>query len=364
MSAIPPLIAIRADASSLIGSGHVRRCQSLAEALLDQGATVLFVVRAGMSGEALFDGRAFDAVFLPPCTEPAAVLNDDPAHAHWLGANWQDDAADTLELLGECEVAAVIVDHYALDARWHETVSMGLGCPIVAIDDLADRPLAVAMIVDHNHADSHACKYAVANRHASPIFGGPRFALLGRCFQSAPRNPAAAEVRSIGIFMGGIDRDNYSERAVRGLRGVADFNGPLEIVSTRSNPNLASLLRLAERDGRCRVSLDLPDLAGFFGRHDLHIGAGGGATWERCCVGAPSLAVIVADNQRQVLDPLARLDVLAVTERPEPDEVAIGASARALIDSPALRRRMSHNAKGLVDGWGCARVAREILSLC
>ncbi|MBB4842409.1 UDP-2,4-diacetamido-2,4,6-trideoxy-beta-L-altropyranose hydrolase [Paucibacter oligotrophus] len=364
MSAMPPLIVIRADASSLIGSGHVRRCQSLAEALLDQGAAVLFVVRAGMSGEALFDGRALNTVFLPPRTASAAVRHDDPAHAHWLGASWQDDAADTLEILGERKVAAVVVDHYALDARWHAQVSERLDCKIVAIDDLADRPLAAALIVDHNHAESHARKYAVANQHASPILGGPHFALLGRRFRSASRNPAAADVRSIGIFMGGIDLENYSERVVRGLRDTADFNGDLEIVSTRSNPNLVDLLRLAELDGRCSVSLDLPDLADFFGRHELHIGAGGGATWERCCVGAPSLAVIVADNQRQVLDPLARLDVLAVTDMPAPDATAIGARARALIDSPALRLQLSHNAKELVDGQGCVRVAREIESLC
>ncbi len=364
MHSMPPLIVIRADASSLIGSGHVRRCQSLAEALLDQGVAVLFVVRAGMGGEALFDGRTFDTGFLPPRNAPATVQHDDPAHARWLGTSWKNDATDTLEILSERQVAAVVVDHYALDARWHEQVSAGLCCPIVAIDDLADRPLAAALIVDHNHAESHASKYAVANLRASPILGGPRFALLGQRFQSAPRNPAASEVRSIGIFMGGIDRENYSERVMRSLRDAADFNGALEIVSTRSNPNLTGLLRLAELDGRCSVSLDLPDLADFFGRHELHIGAGGGATWERCCLGAPSLAIIVADNQRLVLDPLARLDVLAVTEMPSPDEAAIGAGARALIDSPALRRRLSHNAKELVDGRGCARVAREITSLC
>lgn len=47
-----------------------------------------------------------------------------------------------------------------------------------------------------------------------------------------------------------------------------------------------------------------PDLSAFFGRYDLQIGAGGGATWERCFVGAPTLAVAYADNHAPVLAPL------------------------------------------------------------
>lgn len=364
MSDMSPLIVIRTDASPLIGSGHVRRCQSLAESLLNRGAAVQFVVRGGMNSEALFESKAFDALFLPRRAEPVAIGHDETEHAHWLGTSWQVDAVDTVKVIGQRKVAVVLVDHYALDARWHERVGAELGCQIVVIDDLADRPLAAAMIVDHNHAESHAYKYAAVNLRASPILGGPRFAMLGRRYQAAPRNPAAEEVCSIGIFMGGIDSENYSERAVRGLRDSANFNGLLEIVSTRSNPNLQGLLKLAELDGRCKVSLDLPDLADFFGRHELHVGAGGGATWERCCIGAPSLAVIVADNQRHVINPLAQLNVLAVPSIPFPDAAAIGACARSLIDRPDFRRQISCRAKELVDGQGCDRVAREISLLC
>ena len=56
--------------------------------------------------------------------------------------------------------------------------------------------------------------------------------------------------------------------------------------------------------------------ADFFGRHDLQIGAGGGATWERCCVGAPSLTLPCSRNQQVVISALAELGILRTTEPP------------------------------------------------
>ena len=38
---------------------------------------------------------------------------------------------------------------------------------------------------------------------------------------------------------------------------------------------------------------------------DLAIGAGGSSTWERCCLGLPTITVVLADNQRGAAAALA-----------------------------------------------------------
>jgi UDP-2,4-diacetamido-2,4,6-trideoxy-beta-L-altropyranose hydrolase len=366
-----PTVVFRTDASTQIGAGHVKRCQSLGAALVRRGMEVVFVTRAGdvpLSG--MFDGQPFTLIELPPVGRAAGApagatpAEPGPAHAHWLGTDWRTDAQATLAGLEGRRIAAVVVDHYGLDAQWHRAVSHALGCRMVAIDDLADRALAVDLIIDHNHAEDHRLKYRAVNPAGAPVLGGPRHALLAQGFENAPRNAAADPVRSVGIFMGGIDRLHQSAAALRGLRETAQFTGNVEIVTTSGNPNLNALREVATADGRAQLTVDAPDLASFFGRHELHIGAGGGATWERCCLGAPSIAVIVAENQRQVLLPLAKLDVLDLVEQEAPDAAQMGAHALALIQQPHQRKALSANAMQLVDGQGCRRIADHLSNLC
>lgn len=366
-----PTVVFRTDASTQIGSGHVKRCQSLGAALVRRGMDVVFVSRASdvpLSG--MFDYQPFTLIELPPADRakgaPAGRTLEAhaPAHAHWLSTDWQTDAQATLACLKGRPVAAVVVDHYALDAHWHRSVGQSLRCRMVAIDDLADRALAVDLIIDHNHAEDHRLKYQAVNPTGAPVLGGPRHALLAEGFENAARNAAADPVRSIGVFMGGIDRLHLSAAALHGLRDTAQFAGEVEIVTTSGNPNLDALRAVATADGRTQMTVDAPDLASFFGRHELHIGAGGGATWERCCLGAPSIAVVVAENQRQVLLPLARLNVLDLVEQEAPDAAQMGAHALALIHQPHKRKALSANAMQLVDGQGCRRIADHFLNLC
>src|SRR5688572_29117437 len=107
-------VAIRADASSVMGTGHVRRCLSLAEALRQAGAHVEFITRAlGIDSAAKIQSAGFPVHLL---SAPAGSVQDsNPPHADWAGVSWQQDAEDTIRALRKADW--VVVDHYAFDAR-------------------------------------------------------------------------------------------------------------------------------------------------------------------------------------------------------------------------------------------------------
>lgn len=354
-------VAIRVDASAAIGTGHLKRCLSLAQALIEAGADVRFVCREldAVAATVLGDS-GIPTRWLPAPAQAFTPAPDAPPHAAWAGVPQTQDAADTAQTLADWHPDTVVVDHYAFDARWHQAVRNALGCGaqglrVLVIDDTADRALDADALLDHNWAPDHRTKYAGRLQRKPLWLCGPRFALLAGAYRGAARYRFHDAVRSVGIFMGGTDPGGVSARVLAACRSTG-FAGPVEVVSTSANPQLTALRDACQRDGNTTLTLDQPDLAAFFTRHDLQIGAGGGATWERCCMGAPTVALALVANQSAVVPGLAALGAVRAA-----DEATLPGVLRELIADPAARQSLAERAAALVDGRGAQRVALALL---
>lgn len=336
-------IVFRLDASAAIGLGHLKRCGALAEALIGLGCECRFLWR----------DLGFDCATV--IHNAGAVSTQMYASEAGESFDWQTDANAFLSSNCGRSVDWVIIDHYALDRKWHEHIKAALRCQIAVIDDLADRPLGGEVLIDQNYHPDHSVKYSSRLLPGTRLLGGPRYALLGSDYARARRYSFSDKVKSIGLFMGGSDPANSSCAALDAV-DAAGFTAPVEIVSTSANPHLETLrTRCAARDDT-RLLVDLPTLADFFARHDLQIGAGGSASWERFCIGVPSIIAGFAENHDQLLVPLAEMGVAKT--------LSIGWSVadlahciQALVESPAERQRLCENGKEMVDGAGSIRTA-------
>ena len=271
--------------------------------------------------------------------------------------DWERDARETAYAMRSWGPDRVVVDHYGLDARWHRRVSEVTGAPVAVVDDLGDRNLETDLLIDHNLAD-HASKYAAYLPSTARILGGPRFALLSPTYRAAQRKPFGERVGSIGIFMGGADPGGVSALALQACREQAGFVGAIEIATTSVNSTLDTLTESCRRWPPSELLIDSPDLISFHLRHDLHIGAGGGAAWERCCLGIPALLLRAAANQDAVIPALVERGVVATVALGSPDDVVcIGRAVAQLVADPERRMAMSLRGRELVDGAGALRVA-------
>jgi len=358
-------VLLRADGSERIGTGHLRRCLVLASALRQAGLKPVLVTRAqdGVAPDVLA-GQSLDVVWLPAQAAP------DRAEARLDPSTQRQDALAFLEAAAPWaaagQVAGVVVDHYGLDAHWHGAIRDMLSSRIAVIDDLANRPLDADVLIDANWHPAPKERYAPhLNRDATTLLG-PAYALLADRFRLSPPSPIETTVRSIGIFVGGTDPADVSAALARSCRG-AGFASDIEVVSTTANARLDALRSALAPDRRTRLTVNASDLAGFFGRHGLHIGAGGTSTWERCCLGAPTVALTVAPNQVDVVAALDTVGVVLWANRDEPlaSRDALAASTtRALMEllpNAHRRRQMSLSGRRLVDGWGAHRVAAFIV---
>lgn len=353
-----PRVAIRVDASATMGTGHLKRCLSLAQALAEAGAQLLFVTRPlDVVAAQVLATQDVAVRWLPP--PPASGMSstdvDAPPHAAWAGVPGTQDAQETAQVLTGWHPYWVVLDHYAFDARWHRAVRNALSCRLLVVDDTADRAIDADALLDHNWDADHRHKYAVRVQRPLRWLTGPRYALVSAVYRHAPRHVFSPEVRSIGIFMGGTDPGGISAWVLAACR-LAGFSGPVEVVSTSANPHLSTLREACAADGRTTLTLDAPDLAAFLAGHDLQIGAGGGATWERCCIGAPTIAIAVAANQSAVVPGLAALGVVRAA-----DESTLTDVLRDLIHNPPARQTLAIRAAALVDGRGAQRVALHLL---
>jgi UDP-2,4-diacetamido-2,4,6-trideoxy-beta-L-altropyranose hydrolase len=363
-------IAIRVDASLQIGTGHLKRCLSLVQALQEQGVQPVLITRAldGVSAQVLRDSPC-PVHWLPaPAGHVDGLCNDEaPPHASWAGVSWGQDARETAGTLRAQRTDWLVVDHYAVDARWHDSLRDALGCPLLVIDDTADRSLSADVLLDHNWDLDHRDRYAARLIREPRWLTGPRFALLAPAYRRASRYRFNDTVRSLGIFMGGTDPGGITIRVLKACR-TAGYSGAIEVVSTSANPHLLSMRTTCAASPGTTLTLDEPDLAAFFARHDLQIGAGGGATWERCCIAVPTIAIVVAVNQSVVVPALDRIGALRAASLPDcqdgvklqglpPFPEVLG----ELLVDPGARERLSRQAASLVDGRGAQRVALTLL---
>ena len=115
-------IVFRVDSGLEIGTGHLMRCLTLADALRVKAVEAVFVTREhhGHVIPAISD-RGHLAVVLPGNTgQPYGDHPSPPAHARWLEADWCVDAAATRAVLKDTGADWLVMDHYALDRTWQQ----------------------------------------------------------------------------------------------------------------------------------------------------------------------------------------------------------------------------------------------------
>lgn len=353
-----PTVLIRVDASQAIGSGHVMRCLSLAAALAERGARLRFACRElpGNLGRLIeSQGYAVDRLPAPAGRfEPRA----DIAHASWLGVDSAQEIDEMQALLGRIGgVDLLLVDHYGLDAAW-QAAMRAHARRIAVIDDLADRAHDADVLLDPLPDEAAEARYRGLLPPSCARLLGPAYALLRPEFAQARslRPPQRGDLERVFVFLGGVDAADVTSRA---LDALVVFDVEAEVVVGAGNVRADAIAARCAREPRWHFSQAVDDIATRMAQADVAIGAGGTTSWERACIGLPSLIVVAADNQRPTAAALERAGCARVLELDAATPQAIAAILRTL-DAGTLRA-LSEAGRTRVDGRGAMRVARCLL---
>lgn len=362
-------VVFRADASVQIGTGHVMRCLTLAEELRRQGHECEFICRAhdGHLGQIITQkGFGLHLLVKPVSEEKQVEAEPALSHADWLGTAWQNDANETHKILQKHQPDWLVVDHYALDARWEREIVKVVG-QIMVIDDLADRKHECTVLLDQNLGRQLSDYDSVVPKSCVKLIG-PEYALLRPEF--AEYRLASLDRRQkpkldrILISLGGIDRANVTGDVIEALAASElPSDVKLDIIMGAGAPYLDEVkIQAAEIPFCTTVSVNVQDMAERMYAADFAIGAAGSTSWERCCMGLPCVLLILAANQVSIGKALKCSGSAATVDTND-----VIPEIRSLINEFCMKtfllKNMSERAQKICDGKGCARVTTA-MSVC
>ncbi|MEY9200321.1 UDP-2,4-diacetamido-2,4,6-trideoxy-beta-L-altropyranose hydrolase [Sinorhizobium fredii] len=358
-------ILFRTDASIDIGTGHVMRCLTLADMLAEAGCECHFVCRVHQGNLIdLIRQRGYAVTELPQEAEATTGGDRDLTHAHWLGVDWPMDARQTIAAIDDAPVDCLIVDHYALDIRWERFVRSSCRY-LMVLDDLADREHECDLLLDQSLGRVATDYQTLVPSHCQ-ILVGPQFALLrpqfaGRRAYSLARRQEAAP-RRLMVTLGGVDKENVTERVLNALERCALPNDTEITVVMGQHAPWADAVRekAAQLPWKTRVMSNVDDMASLMSEADLAIGAAGSTSWERCAVGLPTILMVLAENQREVAQKLAVEGAARIIELGTDFDSAFVGVVESIMRNKTALGTMSERAATICNGEGGSLVARQI----
>ena len=346
------------------------RCLTLADALQQQGAECVFVCRAHEGHMVETVRQKGHAVRVLAFSSGEMRHSDKPdhslLHAHWLGDTSESDALNTQHALrDEGVIDWLVVDHYALDVKWEQ--SMRLICHnLMVIDDLVDREHDCDLLLDQNLGRTEQHYKLLVPTHTK-LLVGPDFSLLrpefATCRSESLSRREQPTLKRLLLSMGGIDKDNLTGRVLDALNQcVMPFDTHITVVMGQHAPWLTAVqAQAAGMSYPTEVLINVQNMAELMMRSDLAIGAAGGTAWERCSLGLPTCAFVVADNQRAGAIALKNEGAVCLMQ----EFTEIIPYLHELFQTETLPRlqQMSHAAAAVTDGQGAKRVSSYLMEV-
>ncbi len=398
-------IVIRVDSSREIGTGHVMRCLSLANGLRQMSATslergkgvetvteVIFCCRdltGNINSVIVQDG--FKLIIVGSFGEVDSVVREGydaisvgskeentsshGMYSHWLPVSEEKDAEEfiasidgTFEkeaFLNRSKIDILIVDHYGLALAWEKKVRPYCE-KLIVIDDLV-RSHDSDVLIDQTYM-REPDEYHSVNGYSGKVLAGTDFAMLRPEFNQIREgidwgvlfdqyDIQKSEQHRLLIAMGGVDSPNASLRVLEALsKAELSWVSEIDLVLSESAPHYDEVRRfVGELDSpTVRLISFTKDMAKLMKSASIAIGAPGTTTWERSCMGLPSVLIPIAENQLGIASIFKKADISKIINL---DDI----STLLLPSLKSIRDEWANNSRKnlkVCDGLGVGRICQ------
>jgi UDP-2,4-diacetamido-2,4,6-trideoxy-beta-L-altropyranose hydrolase len=345
-------LVIRADANSIVGTGHLMRCMALAQGWNDCVGQVTFLshcesenLHKRIRSEG-FNFQPIEFAHPDPCdlNRTISILSDLTKPNHSTKNTW------------------LILDGYHFTPDYQKALRTDI-YNLLVLDDMVH--------LNHYHADIllnqniHAPKLKYPCDKETIKLLGCDYALLRREFLRYRnwRRHTQRRAKKILVTLGGVDPDNVTLKVVKALSLIDDPGLEIKIVVGPSNPNINSLkAALSHLPLNCNLLFNVSDMPSLMAWADVAVSAAGSTCWELAFMGLPGLIITIADNQVEIAKGLGRAG--AMIDLGWHENISIEQLAKTLniiLQSHLKRATLSEKGQKLVDGMGGKKIIRAMV---
>lgn len=348
------MILFRADANSKIGSGHIMRCLSIADAALLHGEQSCFITADNSLGN-IIKSRGYENIVLnTDYSNPEAEigkLSEVIKHGN--------DVTDNLK--------AVFVDSYYVTNNYLSTLKSSLpkNTKLVYIDDLLKFAYPVDVLINYGLEIQQANYEKIYDKLPALMLLGLSYAPLRKEFQGLAFKQPAQSIKNVLISTGGSDAEHITLKILNGIIQRKEELKDQIFHFVVGDINL-------DKDKIIAVAKDVPNVVIHQNVHNMHeimalcdvaVSAGGTTILELCASSLPIIAYSFAENQEGIKQFANKgLALYAGDARANNSFIDnIFRLLKKLSEDYELRKTLAEKAYSLVDGKGAERVVKEIL---
>lgn len=349
MSVKKSCLAIRADATKEIGTGHMLRCIALAQRWHDSGGKVVFISHC--KSELLLKritAEKFELISLenphPDTRDIEVTLNtlsrtDIQGHGSWT-----------------------VIDGYNFDSKYQRLIK-DAGHQLLCLDDYGHASHYCADLILNQNISAQKSFYKNKEPYTQLLLG-TNYALLRREFQAFRgwKRDIPTIAKKFLITLGGSDSENVTLKVIKALKQMDIPGLEAQIVVGPANPYMQSLEYEIQNNPSLRLVKNAENMPDLMAWAEIALTAGGSTCWELAYMGLPFIILVTADNQKLNAELLSKENIsLNLGNHQNSAAEEINYTISNLSKDPATRFSMSKKCRSLVDGQGAERVQSKMI---
>ena len=342
------IIIFRVDSSNIIGGGHLTRCINIANQLKKRKVNSIFLCQ---------DLPGLDIKLLKIHNLKYKLLPENK--------DFKKDAKETIKFLIEESLNpdCLVIDHYEIDIKWEKKVKQYTK-KLLIIDDLANKKHFCDVLINQVFGVKSSSYKNLIN-DSCKLFLGSEYIMLRPEFQKVRKNlinkVKPFEVKDIHLFFSSNDKNGLTIKYSNLL--LDNFPGINLHISVGNNfIQLNELRLLGLKNKRINWEQNNLNIEKQMAKCQIAIGTPGMITWERACLGIPSIQLGIKDFQNEILDDLDSLGICKwIGLEKEIDEEKFIDICRNFFKNNELLLQMKNKCFAAIDCKGMERVVKIIM---